>query len=118
MLAHTLSVELCEIEDRQLLRRAFVIKRARVSDLALQEPEIHRIERELQTRLRRVRRRVDRTPSVERSVVDKKRTLKLNLAAQPAAIALASLIGLVPVEYVVGQNVRQKCAAQRSPRVN
>ena len=117
LLPDAFSVKLDELQDTELLRRAFVVKGARISNLALQQSQILRVNRELQTGVRRMRCRINGAVGIVSAFVDKERTLKLNLAAEAATVALASLVGFITIEKVVGQHIRQDVPAKGTPGV-
>ena len=117
LLADAFGVKLYELQDTQLLWRAFVIERAGVSDFALQEPQISRVHWKLKAGIGRMRCRVDCAVGIVGTFIDEERTLELNLTAQSATIAFPSLVGFVTIENVVGQHIRQNVPTKRSPGV-
>lgn len=117
LLPDALGVELDEFEDAELLRSPFIIEGAGVADLALEQSQVFRIDREFQAGVRRVRRRVNRAMGVVWALVYEEGALKLDFATESATVAFAALIGLISIDQVVGKHIRQDVPAQRPPGV-
>ena len=64
-----------------------------------------------------MRRSIYRAVGIIRTLVYQKRTLKLDLAAEAAAIALAALVCLVSINDVVRENIGKEMPSQGSPGV-